>query len=155
MLAAVVAVGLGLARPVVACEPASRFELFERAERVIVGTITTPLAQRNYHRRGRVTVAVQTVIKGTAPNTLTVRADIGMCATELSPGATALMFLDRNDAVVSAMQGYVELDQPALVPIHRAWPRRSLVPVRVPAGYAFTSPDAKNIQGRELAIALW
>ena len=115
MLAAVVAVGLGLARPAAACEPASRFELFDRAEHVIVGTITTPLAHRNYRRRGRVTVAVQTVIKGSAATTLTVRADIGVCAAELSPGVTASMFLDHNGAVVGAIEGYVELAQPALV----------------------------------------
>ncbi|MBP9085503.1 MAG: hypothetical protein KBG15_05255 [Kofleriaceae bacterium] len=114
VLAAAVGVLLGLTRPAVACDAASRFDLFDRADRVIVGTITTPLAQRNYRRRGRVTVAVQTVIKGTAPSTLTVRADIGMCAAELSPGATALMFLDSNGVVVGEMEGYVELE--ALTP---------------------------------------
>lgn len=122
----VIGVCLGLARPAAACDSASRFELFDRADRVIVGTITTPLAQRNYRRRGRVTVAVQTVIKGSAATTLTVRADIGMCAAELSPGATALMFLDRNGAVVGAMEGYIELDLPTpappTAPVATDWP---------------------------------
>ncbi len=118
---------LGLAGQAAACDSASQFELFDRADRVVVGTITTPLAQRNYRRRGRISVAVQTVLKGSAPSTLTVRADVGICAAELSPGATALMFLDHNGAVVGAMEGYVELDQlaPTTMPAPIVHPTRS------------------------------
>jgi hypothetical protein len=53
-----------------ACQSASRFELFDRAHYVVVGTITTPLAKRNYRRRGQVTLAVQQVLKGKPPSTL-------------------------------------------------------------------------------------
>lgn len=93
-----------------ACQSASRFELFDRAQYVVVGTITTPLAKRNYRRRGQVTLAVQQVLKGKPPSTLKVRADVGLCAAELSPGATALLFLNGLGEVVGEMEGYLELD---------------------------------------------
>lgn len=104
---------MGLAQSTAAaCASASRFELFDRAQYVVVGTITTPLAKRNYRRRGHVTLEVQHVLKGNPQNTLKVRAEVGLCAAELAPGATALLFLTSQGDVVGDMEGYLELALP-------------------------------------------
>src|SRR4051812_33365870 len=55
-----------------ACEPATPFELFDRADRVVVGTITTPAAKRAHEPLAPVVVTVETVLKGAANATVMV-----------------------------------------------------------------------------------
>jgi len=108
-LAFIAALGiLAAGRPAAACEPASPFELFDRADRVVVGTVTKPM-----------TVAVATTLKGDAHAEVRVQPGRGLCAAELTPGVRALMFLDAKGAVVGEMEGYLPLsdavDWPATI----------------------------------------
>lgn len=100
---------LAASRPAHACEPASPFELFDRAERVIVGSVTTTDAQRRKAPLAPVTVAVDTTLKGDAHDQVRVRPGRGLCAAELIPGVRAVMFLDAKGAVVGDMEGYLML----------------------------------------------
>ena len=101
--------------PVEACDPASPFALFDRADRVIVGTIATPAATRAHEPLAPVLVTVDTVLKGAATSSVTVFPSKGMCAAELDAGARALIFLDARGAVVGELEGYIVLPDPAPV----------------------------------------
>jgi hypothetical protein len=126
----VAALGLAAPRPAEAgCDAATPFELFDRAERVVIGTIATPLSQRHRHRRGQVVLDVTRSLKGQARGQLVVRASAGLCAPLLDPGARVLLFLDRQGNVVGDLEG--ELELPADPPDPKdpradnaAWPAR-------------------------------
>ncbi len=95
------------------CEPATPFELYDRADRVIVGTVTSSAAQRAHAPDKPVSVAVERTLKGNASGHVSVLPERGMCGAELNAGDHVLMFLDRRGAVVGGIEGYIAVPDPA------------------------------------------
>ncbi len=95
------------------CDPATPFELYDLADRVIIGKVTSSAEQRAHAPDKPVVVAIERALKGHAVGLATVIPERGMCAAELYAGTRALIFLDRRGAVVGGIEGYLVLPDPA------------------------------------------
>ncbi|MFT3696580.1 MAG: hypothetical protein QM831_25800 [Kofleriaceae bacterium] len=87
-----------------ACTSATPFELFDRADRVVTGTVATRDRQGAF-------VDVDRVLKGSASQRVRVKAATGFCDADLIAGSRRLIFLDPKGAVVGELEGDLAIDQ--------------------------------------------
>lgn len=85
-----------------ACDAVTPYELFDRADRVIVGKV----ASRD--RRGAV-IEIERALKGGLDQTIRVTSAFGMCDADLVEDSRRLVFLDARGHVVGGFQGDIAL----------------------------------------------
>lgn len=85
-----------------ACDAVTPYELFDRADRVIVGKVTSR------DRRGAV-IDLERALKGSADQTVRVTSPFGMCDADLVKDTRRLVFLDSRGNVVGGLEGDIAL----------------------------------------------
>lgn len=127
VIAVAVAAVTTLAAPSVAraCDKSveTPFDLHDRAAIVAVVRVDAVPAPRGRHKVqiGRVTLAVESVIRGGRTATLTSRLTGSTCDAGFRRGKRALVFLDARGDVVGAYDGYLELADDTWPDLLRAW----------------------------------
>lgn len=112
-------------RPAHACDKMveTPFDLHDRAATVAVVRVTAVPAPRGRHKVqiGRVTLAVERMIRGGRATTLTSRLTGSSCDAGFRRGKRALVFLDAGGDVVGAYDGYQEIADDTWPELLRRW----------------------------------
>ena len=95
-----------------ACESVTPYELFDRADRVVVGTITSR------DPRGAV-IDVEASLKGGVARTVRATAGTRLCDADLTSATRRLVFLDKRGNVLGGLEGDLPLADSDVDP---SWP---------------------------------
>lgn len=99
------------------------FDLHDRADTVAVVRVTAVPAPRGRHKVqiGRVTLAVERMIRGGRATRLTSRLTGSTCDAGFTRGQRALVFLDARGDIVGAYDGYIPIRDNVWPELLRRW----------------------------------